>query len=56
MENENFVVDRLNESEDADASIVVIFPDNHKIRFWLMGLSDEEYIRRAKIIRENENE
>jgi hypothetical protein len=55
MSDAEIIVDRTNESGGGHQEIAVVFPDNHKVRFWLMGLSDEEYIRRAKIIRENEN-
>lgn len=52
-ETEKFNVDRWNESGSGHQEVVVYFPDGHKIRFWKVGLSDEEYIRRAKLIRAN---
>ena len=54
MENENFIVDRTNESGSGHQEIVVYFPDGYKIRFWQTGLTDDEYIHRAKLIRANE--
>jgi hypothetical protein len=54
MEDEKFVIDRRNESGSGHQEVAVYFPDGYKIRFWKAYLTDEEYIRRAKIIRESE--
>lgn len=48
------VVDRPINESDVDAETVVIFPDGYRVRFWRQGLSDAEYIRRAKMIRDSE--
>jgi hypothetical protein len=55
LEVNDFVVDRTNESGSGHQEIAVYFPDGYKIRFWKAGLTDAEYIKRAKLIRENES-
>jgi hypothetical protein len=47
-------VDRTYENSPEDAEITVTLSDGHKERFWLMGLTDAEYIRRTKMMRELE--
>lgn len=49
--NTEIIVDRAGDPSDPDYAIFVIFPDGEKIRFWLTGLTDEEYIARAEAIR-----
>lgn len=47
-------IDRMMEFDEEDAEVLVIFEDGYRVRFWLTGLSDDEYTRRAKLIRANE--
>lgn len=46
-------VDRTDEFAEPDNEIVVTLEDGHTRRFWLSGLTDEEYIRRARHLRDN---
>ena len=49
-------VDRPTNEAGIDAETVVIFPDGYRVRFWVTGLSDDEYIRRAELLRSIELE
>lgn len=40
--------------EKSDEAIFVALEDGEEIRFWLMGLTDDEYIRRAQLIQRQE--
>ena len=46
-------VDRTYEFAKPDNEIVVTLEDGHTQRFWLTGLTDEEYIKRARYLRDN---
>lgn len=46
-------VDRTYEFAEPDNEIVVTLEDGHSERFWLTGLTDEEYIGRARYLRDN---
>lgn len=46
-------VDRTYEFAEPDNEIVVTLEDGYTERFWLKGLTDEEYIKRARYLREN---
>ena len=43
---------RIEKSTD---EVTVILEDGYTLRFWEMGLSDDEYIRRTKYFRNKEN-
>lgn len=47
-------VDRSNEGDHDDADILVTLDCGHQERFWLMGLSDQEYIDRARRLKKAE--
>jgi len=47
-------VDRTYENSPEDAEITVTLSDGYTERFWLMGLTDAEYIERTKMIREQD--
>lgn len=44
-------VDRRGEGMGEDEEIVVELPCGHKERFWLMGLTDLQYIKRTKYLK-----
>jgi hypothetical protein len=46
-------VDRTYEFAEPDNEIVVTLEDGYTERFWLKGLTDEEYIKRARYLRDN---
>jgi hypothetical protein len=46
-------VDRTCERFEPDGEIIVTLEDGHVERFWLPGLADEEYIERARYLRDN---
>lgn len=46
-------IDRTYEKGD-DGEINVMLPCGYKVDFWLQGLSDEEYIKRAQLIKQEE--
>lgn len=50
------IVDRSNEGTHDDASITVTLSCGHVERFWLMGLSDIEYIDRTMQLKQISNE
>lgn len=49
-------VDRTYENDPEDSCVTVILDDGFKVDFWLSGLIDAEYIRRAKQIQAIEKE
>jgi hypothetical protein len=49
---EGHFVDRTYENSPEDAQVIVTLADGYTERFWLMGLTDAEYIERAIAIRE----
>lgn len=48
------IVDRESEQVEGDPEVVVTLKDGYTERFFLKGLSDEEYVKRARILRELE--
>jgi len=49
------IVDRTNEGSHDDSTITVTLDDGFTIDFFEMSLTDQEYIRRAKLIQKLEN-
>ncbi len=48
-------VDRTHENEPVDNEVVVTLPGGYVARFFVQGLSDEEYIMRAEMLLEIDN-
>ena len=45
------IVDRDGEYNE-DPEVIVFLDENHKERFFVQGLTDDEYIKRAEYLRE----
>lgn len=54
FKNNEFIgwVDRTYEDHGDNSEIAVELPCGFEISFWLTGLTDEEYINRAKMIKQ----
>ena len=52
----NDIVDRTYESSHEDSEIKVTLENGFEVEFWITGLTDKEYIRRAKLIQKAERE
>jgi hypothetical protein len=52
------IVDRTQEDPEVgqDSVVKVTFQDGFECRFWVPGLHDDEYVQRAEMIRELENQ
>lgn len=50
------IVDRTYENSPEDPEITVTLSDGYRARFWLMGLSDAEYIKRTIMMRKEERD
>jgi hypothetical protein len=46
------IIDRTWEYAEPDPEVKVIFDDGYSVRFWVQGLTKEEYIKRAILIRQ----
>ena len=51
IDDSGAIVDRTFENSPEDAEVSVELPCGHRERFWLTGLSDAEYIWRAKAMK-----
>lgn len=49
------IVDRTYEFEKHDPMVRVILEDGYVARFWIQGLTDEEYIMRAREFQREDN-
>lgn len=48
-------VDRIFESAKIDNEIIVTLEDGYVERFWLKGLTDEQYIQRTRLLRDHKH-
>jgi hypothetical protein len=50
------IVDRTWEFAKPDPEIKVTFPGGYYVRFWIQRLTNQEYIKRAMLIRQEDQE